>query len=47
MQIPPLVQPSPRHQAHPCSYVRTYWHERKSGYWWGPVHRLGWDAGAL
>jgi len=27
--------------------VRTHWPERQSSYWWGPVHRLDWDAGAL
>ena len=33
-------------QANSCRYVRKDWPEHKSGHRWGPVHRLGWDAGA-
>jgi len=32
----------------PLAYKnRPYWSKRQSGYRWGPVHRLSWDAGAV
>jgi len=41
-----LCNNPPWPQAHPCDYFRAYWHERQSGFRWGPIYRINSDAGA-